>query len=129
MCVRITRKTVKDNDSNRQQKDTTRTKDLQCMKTRALASTTLTLTGSSSVSGHFTHCWVSLCTSCRQFNFVAVASYSILTCARIPCRVSHCGKRSFEVLSLHIHDETEVYKVVSMYPHTELLLQMSVDVR
>ena len=26
-----------------------------------------TLTCSPSVSGHFTHCWVSLCTSCRQF--------------------------------------------------------------
>ena len=47
------------------------------MKTRALASTTLTLTGSTSVSGHFTHCWVSL---------VAVTIYSILTCTRIPCR-------------------------------------------
>ena len=37
------------------------------MKTHALASTTLTLTCSPSVSGHFTHCWVSLCASCRQF--------------------------------------------------------------
>ena len=46
-------------------KETTKTKDLQCMKTHSLASTTLTC--SSSVSGHFTHCWVSLCTSCRQF--------------------------------------------------------------
>ena len=35
------------------------------MKTHALASTTLTC--SPSVSGHFTHFWVSLCTSCRQF--------------------------------------------------------------
>ena len=46
-------------------KETTKTKDLQCMKTHALASTTLTC--SPSVSGHFAHCWVSLCTSCRQF--------------------------------------------------------------
>ena len=43
-----TRKTV-----NRQ--ETTKTKDLQCTKTHALASTTLT--GSPSVSSHFTHCW------------------------------------------------------------------------
>ena len=58
----------KDNDTNWQQKNkTTKTKDLQCMKTHALASTTLTLTCSPSVSGHFTHCWVSHCASCRQF--------------------------------------------------------------
>ena len=37
-----------------------------------------------------------------NFNFVAVAIYSILTCTQIPCRVSHCGNVSFEVLSLHI---------------------------
>ena len=37
-------------------RETTKTKDLQCMKTHALASTTLT--DSRSVSGHFTHCWV-----------------------------------------------------------------------
>ena len=43
-----------------------KTKDLQCMKTHALASTTFTC--SPSVSSHFTHCWVSLCISCRQFN-------------------------------------------------------------
>ena len=61
------------------------------MMTHALASTTLTLTSSPSVSGHFTHCWVSLCTSCHQFNFVAVTIYSILTCTRIPCRV-HTAK-------------------------------------
>ena len=48
-------------------RETTRTKDLQCMKTRALASTTLTLTCSPSGSGHFTHCWVLHCASCRQF--------------------------------------------------------------
>ena len=36
-----------------------------------------------------------------SFNFVAVAIYSILTCTRIPCRVSHCGNGSFEVLSLY----------------------------
>ena len=64
---------------------TTKTKDLQCMKTHALASTTLTC--SPSVSGHFTHCWVSLCTSCRQFLIVVGATiYSIWTCTRIPCR-------------------------------------------
>ena len=32
---------------------------------------------------------------------VAVTIYSILTCTRIPCRDSHCGNASFEVLSLH----------------------------
>ena len=38
-----------------------------------------------SVSSHMTHRWVSLCTSCRQFEFfVAVTMYSILTCTRIP---------------------------------------------
>ena len=41
-------------------------KDLQCMKTHALASTTLTC--SPSVSGHFAHCWDAFCNSCRQFN-------------------------------------------------------------
>ena len=59
---------------------TTKTKDLQCMKTHALASTTLTC--SPSVSGHFTHCW--------DFR------------SRIPCRDSHCENGSFEVLSLHL---------------------------
>ena len=44
----------------------TKTKNFQCMKTRALASATLTC--SPSVSGHFTLCRVSLCTSRRQFN-------------------------------------------------------------
>ena len=52
--------------TDNKKRETTKTKDLQCMKTHALASTTLTC--SPSVSGHFTHCWVSLCTSCRQFN-------------------------------------------------------------
>ena len=37
-----------------------------------------------------------------NFNYVAVAIYSILTCTRIPCRDSHCGNGSFEVLSLHL---------------------------
>ena len=54
--------TLTDNREERLRK----TKDLQYMKTHALASTTLTC--SPRVSGHFTHCWVSLCTSCRQFN-------------------------------------------------------------
>ena len=51
--------------TDNKKRETTRTKDLQCMKTHALASTTLTC--SPSVSGHFTHRWVSLCASCRQF--------------------------------------------------------------
>ena len=55
-----------------------------------------------SVSSHITHRWVSLCTSCRQFEFfVAVTIYSILTCTRIPCRDSNCENGSFEVFSLH----------------------------
>ena len=75
-------------------RETTRTKDLQCMKTHALASTTstLTLTCSPSVSSHFTHCWVLHCASCRQFLIlVAVTIYSILTCTQIPERV-HTAK-------------------------------------
>ena len=52
--VRASRQS-KDNDTNWQQKETTKKKDLQCMKTHALAITTLT--SSPSVSGHFTHCW------------------------------------------------------------------------
>ena len=42
------------------------------MKTHALASTTLTC--SPSVSGHFTHCWVSLCTSCCQFKIIVAVT-------------------------------------------------------
>ena len=50
--------------------DTMKTKDLQCMKTHALAATTSTLTLTCSPSGlsHFTHCWVLSCASCRQLN-------------------------------------------------------------
>ena len=67
VCVHLSRKTVKgQRHSMTKKRETTKTKDLQCMKTPALASTTLTC--SPSVSSHFTHCWVSLCTSCRQFN-------------------------------------------------------------
>ena len=65
-CIKQGRQS-KDNDSNWQQKrETTKTKDLQCMKTHALASTTLTC--SPSVSGHFAHCWGAFRNSCRQFN-------------------------------------------------------------
>ena len=53
--------------TEKKKRETSKTKDFQCMMTHALASTTLTC--SPSVSGHFTHCWVSLCTSCRQFNY------------------------------------------------------------
>ena len=68
VCVHLSRKTVKGQRHQLTTKrETTKTKDLQCMKTHALASTTLTLTCSPNVSGHFTHCWVSLCISCRQF--------------------------------------------------------------
>ena len=69
VCVHLNKEnsqrtmTLTDKKEERLQK----TKDLQCMKTHALASTTLTLQCSPSVSGHFTHCWVSLCDSCRQF--------------------------------------------------------------
>ena len=65
-------------------KESTKTKDLQCMKTHALASTTLTC--SPSDSGHFTHCWVSLCTSCRQFN-----------CCRCTYLLNFCPVREFLV--------------------------------
>ena len=55
---------------NRDSEDPMKTKDLQCTKTQALASTTstLTLTCSPSVLRHFTHCWVLSCASCRQLN-------------------------------------------------------------
>ena len=72
------------------------------MMTHALASTTLTLTCSPNVSGHFTHCWVSLCTSCRQFNCCRCTKFvQFLTCTRIPCRDSHCENGSSEVLCFH----------------------------
>ena len=55
--------TLTDNKEERLQK----TKDLQCMMTHALASTTLT--DSPSVSGHFhTLLGFSLCTSCHQLS-------------------------------------------------------------
>ena len=70
------------------------------MKTRALVSTTLTC--SPSVSGHFSHCWVSLCTSCRLIQLLSLYPFiQFLICTRIPCRDSHCENGSFEVLSLH----------------------------
>ena len=75
--------------TDNKKRETTKTKDLQCMKTHALASTTLTC--SPNVSSHFTHCLVSLCTSCRQFNCCRCnPSIQFLTCTRIPCRDSHC---------------------------------------
>ena len=43
----------------------------------------------------------SLCTSCRQFNLSLYQFIQFLTCARIPCRDSHCENGSFEVLPLH----------------------------
>ena len=52
--------------TDNKKRETTKTKDLQCMNTHALASTTVTC--SPSFSSHFTKCWASLCTSCRQFN-------------------------------------------------------------
>ena len=52
--------------TDNKKRETTKTKDLQCMTTHASASTTLTC--SPSVAGHFTHCWASLCASCRQCN-------------------------------------------------------------
>ena len=102
VCVQLSRKTIKGKRHSLTKREITKTKDLQCMKTHALASATLTLTCSPSVAGHFTHCWVSLGASCCQFLIlVAVTIYSISTCTRIPCRDSHCENGSFEVLSLH----------------------------
>ena len=80
----------KDIDTNWQQKrETTKTKDLQCMKTHALASTTLTC--SPSVSGHFTNCWFSLCTHfASSIQLLSLYPFiQFLTCTRIPCRDSH----------------------------------------
>ena len=81
---------------NKKKRETTRTKDLQCMKTHALASTTLTLACSPSVSGHFTNLLgFSLCTSCRQFNLSLYQLNQFLTCTRISCRDLQLRKRVF----------------------------------
>ena len=80
MCVHLNKEdsqgtmTLTDNKKERQRK----TKDLQCMMAHALASTTLTLTSSPSVSGHFTHCWA-FRSAVRVNNsiVVAVPIYSI----------------------------------------------------
>ena len=74
-CHRTT--TLTDN-----KKETTKTKDLQCMMTHALALTTLT--DSTSVSGHFTHCWtfrsvLRVVNSLSLYHFI-----QFLTCTRIP---------------------------------------------
>ena len=69
-------------------KETTKTKELQCMKTHALASTTLACFPS--VSGHFTLLGFALY-FVSSILIVALTIYSILTCTRIPCRDSHCG--------------------------------------
>ena len=88
--------------TDNKKRETTKMKDLQCMKTHPLASTTLTLTCSPSLSGHFTHCLgFALCFVSSMSILVAVTIYSILTCTRIPCRDSHCENGSCEVLSLH----------------------------
>ena len=82
-------------------KKTTKRKDLQCMKTHAFGINYALMFPS--VSSHFTHCWVSLCTSCRQFNCCRCNHFTkFLTCTRIPCIDSHCENGSFEVLSLHV---------------------------
>ena len=77
VCVHLNKEnsqgtmTPADNKEERLRK----TKDLQCMMTHALASTTLT--DFPSVSDHFTRCW--------DFR-----SVPFLTCTRILCRESHC---------------------------------------
>ena len=65
-CVRASIKEDSQRTTTPTDKKTTKTKDLQCMMTHKLASTTLT--DSQSVSGYFTHCFDFHCTSCRQFN-------------------------------------------------------------
>ena len=78
MCVYLNKEnsqgtmTLTDNNEERLRK----TKELQCMMTHALASTTLT--GFPSVSGHFTHCW-DFRSALRVTNsiVVAVPIYSI----------------------------------------------------
>ena len=70
VCVHLNKEDSQETTTltDNKKRETTKTKDLQCMMTHALASTTLTLTCSQSVSCHFTHCWVSLCASFRQLN-------------------------------------------------------------
>ena len=79
---------------NTKKRETTKTNDLQCMKTHALASTTLTC--SQSVWGHFAQYFVSSIQLLSLFPFI-----QFLTCTRIPCRDSLCENGSIEVLSLH----------------------------
>ena len=86
--------------TDNKKREATKTKDLQCMKTHALASTALTC--SPSVSGHFAHCWDAFCNSCRQFNCCRCNHLlNFLIRTRILCRDSHCENGSSEVLSLH----------------------------
>ena len=86
---------------NRDDEDTTKTKDLQCTKTHALTSTasTLTLTCSPSVLSHFTHCWVLLCSSCRQLNSCRCNHLLNFDLYANSLQSSHCENGSFEVLS------------------------------
>ena len=73
--------------TDNKKRETTKTKDQQCMMAHALASTTLTC--SPSVSGHFTHCWVSLCNSCRQWLSVFFTSWRIRKFSA--CFATACG--------------------------------------
>ena len=98
-------KQSKDDDANSQQRrETTKTKDLQCMMTHALASTTLT--DFPSVSRHFTHCHSALRVTNSFFVTVPIQSISELyanSLQRFTLR-----KWSCEVLSLQIHPLTRV---------------------
>ena len=81
-CARIYQgRHSKDNDTKWQQKETTKTKDLQCMMTHALASTTLTERS-------------------HVLQVLQVTSNIVGFCSVLR-RDSHCGNASFEVLSLH----------------------------
>ena len=111
-------KKSKNNDTDWQQKrETTKTKDLQCTKTRALTSTTHFL---KNVSSHFTHCLDfhsvlrvvnSICRCTTLFNFWLVreflvqfhtANTGLLRCClhthrrlqqtAVSCRRSNCNK-------------------------------------
>ena len=94
------RKVKNENTYWQRRRETTKTKDLQCMKTHALASTTLT--DFLSVSSHFTHCWA-FRSALRVTNsiVVAVPNHSNSDLYAKSLKRFTLRKWSCEVLSLH----------------------------
>ena len=97
----------KDNDTNwQQERETTKTKDLQCMMAHAFGINYAHRFPKCSRSLH-TLLGISLYTSCRQFQFVAVPLYSISDLyANSLLRFTLREDGSFEVLSLHLPSVT-----------------------